>query len=239
MLSITPKQMLSMKMERGDIIGRKANYTNIQVDSNIRDLMIHLGIYLGNNMLLDLFQTGLREIPINDFVAENNGSNTFELLRFKGGYKNIIIPKLNDNLKNHNYYMPSSSKPWNLMSNAENYESANCADFLHAQFLYAIRQIKESIPLDNEQDNGNFLATYATDRLIDSQIATFPKYAIRISNQFQATNGSKENVFHNRFENPEIYDKFVSFPFHSFHSYKKSKFFETIRIEENVSPDLL
>ena len=217
-----------MKMEKGDIIGRKANFTNIQVDSNVRELMIHMGIYLGNNMLLDLFQTGLREISINDFVAENNGSNTFELLRFKGDYKNIIIHQLNENLENHNYYMPSSSNPWNLMSNAENYESANCADFLHAQFLYAITKIKESFPLDNEQDNKNFLATYATNRLIDSQKATFPKYAIRISNQFQASNGSKNNAFHNRFENPEINDKFVSFPFHSFQSYQQSKFFETV-----------
>jgi len=234
MLSITPNQILSIKMQKGDIVGRKANFTNVQVDSNVRELMIHMGIYMGNNILLDLFQTGLREITITDFVAENNGSNTFEVLRFKGDYKDIIISHLNENLKNHNYYLPSSSYPWNLMSNAENYESANCADFLHAQFLYAIRQLKENSSFDNEQDKEKFNKIYANNRLIDSQKVTFPKYAIRVSNQFQATNGSEDNAFHNRFENPEVHDKVVTFPFHSFHCYKQSNFFESVSVE-NIS----
>lgn len=229
MLSITKQQVLTMTLHKGDIIGRKANSTKVNVDSNVRDLMIHLGIYLGNNKVLDLFQTGLREISLNDFTLENNGNNTFEVLRFRGLYKENILSQLMINLENQQFHFPFSSQPWNLLSNATNYESANCADFLHAQFIYAIQHLKENMNFENEQDRNTFLETYRNDKLIISENVTFPKYAIKVSNQFQSINGIKNNAFHNRFEDPKVNGKFVSFPFHSFQSYQRSKFFETVK----------
>lgn len=131
----------SNNFEPGDIVFRLGSRNLAELIDNP---VTHGGIYLGNGLIHDMVGFGNRTVRVSLFYQEADDSSVVKVLRFIGPLNDMIIPRLIDNIEHRNFRLPSDQVPFNLFSTADNYETATCLEYSHAQFLYAIKELVES-----------------------------------------------------------------------------------------------
>lgn len=139
----------------------------------------HGGIYIGNGLIHDVVGFGNRFVRVTNFFSttQNEAADefTFRLVRFTGPLSTLIIPRLLSNIARLDFRMPTDPVPFNLFSTSDDYGTATCLEYAHAQFLYAIRQLSTD-PATTAADLATLRATYFTgaaaepDNLISPQV---------------------------------------------------------------------
>lgn len=123
----------------------------------------HGGIYIGNGLIHDVVGFGNRFVRVTNFFSTAQGEaanpDTFRIMRFIGPMSAMIIERLLSNIEALNFRMPTGTVPFNLFSSADNYETATCLEYAHAQFLYAIHEIATD-PGTSALDLATLRATY-------------------------------------------------------------------------------
>ncbi|MGD8624883.1 MAG: DUF4157 domain-containing protein [Anaerolineae bacterium] len=127
----------------GDIVFRLGSR---QLASRIGDPVTHGGIYLGNGIIHDMVGFGNRDVRVSDFYAEAEDPSVVKVIRFTGPLADIIVPRVIENIRARDLDLPTDPVPWNLFSSANDYRTATCLEYSHAQFLYAIREISQETP---------------------------------------------------------------------------------------------
>lgn len=125
----------------------------------------HGGIYIGNGLIHDVVGFGNRYVRVTNFFSTAQGeaadSTTFRIIRFIGPLSALIIARLLSNIARLDFRMPTDPVPFNLFSTSDDYRTATCLEYAHAQFLYAIRQISID-PATTAADLATLRATYFT-----------------------------------------------------------------------------
>lgn len=125
----------------------------------------HGGIYIGKGLIHDVVSFGNRYVRVTNFFNKAEGEATdpdiFRLIRFKGPLSTLIIPRLLSNIARLDFRMPTDPVPFNLFSSSDDYGTATCLEYAHAQFLYAIRQLSAD-PATSAEDLATLRATYFT-----------------------------------------------------------------------------
>lgn len=128
--------------EPGDIVFRKGSTI---LSKLIGEPMTHGGIYLGEGLIHDVVAMGNRNVRVTNFYDTTKGEAAdgaaFKVLRFKGPEKDLVLGRLLGNIARRDFDMPTGPVPFNLFSSANDYKTATCLEYAHAQFLYAIRQL--------------------------------------------------------------------------------------------------
>jgi hypothetical protein len=105
----------------------------------------HGGIYIGNGLIHDVVGFGNRHVRVGDFynpaLGEAADRNVYRVVRFRGPLRNLIVARLLANIRSRNFDMPTDPIPFNLFSTADDYRTATCLEYAHAQFLHAIREL--------------------------------------------------------------------------------------------------
>ncbi len=140
----------------GDIVFRLGSQA---LASYIQEPVTHGGIYLGNGLIHDMVGFGNRTVPLVEFFAETADASVVRIVRFTGPLANIIVPRVVRNIQARDFDLPTDPVPWNLFSSARDYRTANCLEYSHAQFLYAIRQMSQERALPPEVQ-GELRSTY-------------------------------------------------------------------------------
>ncbi len=122
----------------GDIVFRLGSR---QLADRIGDPVTHGGIYLGDGLIHDMVGFGNRNVRVSDFYREAADPNVVKVIRFTGPLAHIIVSRVVENVLARNFDLPTDPIPWNLFSSADDYRTATCLEYSHAQFLHAIRQI--------------------------------------------------------------------------------------------------
>ncbi|MRG48428.1 DUF4157 domain-containing protein [Chitinophaga sp. SYP-B3965] len=139
----------------------------------------HGGIYIGGGLIHDVVGFGNRFVRVTNFFSttesEAADATTFRLIRFVGPLSALIIARLLSNIGRRDFRMPTDPVPFNLFSSSDDYGTATCLEYAHAQFLYAIRQLSTD-PTTSATDVATLRATYFTgaaaepDNLISPQV---------------------------------------------------------------------
>lgn len=124
----------------GDIVFRLGSEA---LAERIGNPVTHGGIYLGNGVIHDMVGFGNRHVRVELFFKEAEIPSKVKIIRFTGPHTTLILSRLLKNIKERNFHLPSDPKPWNLFSSASNYKTATCLEYIHAQFLYAIKSLTE------------------------------------------------------------------------------------------------
>jgi Domain of unknown function (DUF4157) len=144
----------------GDIVFRKGSSV---LAALIGEEVTHGGLYVGNGLLHDMVAFGNRTVRSTLFFSTEKGEaadpNVVKVVRFTGPLKELILPRVLGNIAKRDYWLPSDPKPWNLFSTADDYRTATCLEYVHAQFLYAIGQLSRDTSLSDAQ-RIQFRATY-------------------------------------------------------------------------------
>lgn len=105
----------------------------------------HGGIYIGDGLIHDVVGFGNRFVRVTNFFSKANNEakkeDVFRVIRFVGPLKEKIIERLLLNIADQDFRMPTGDVPFNLFSSADNYETATCLEYAHAQYLYAIHDV--------------------------------------------------------------------------------------------------
>jgi hypothetical protein len=105
----------------------------------------HGGIYIGDGLIHDVVGFGNRHVRVADFFSRALGEATdpsvYRLVRFQGPHRDLIVARLLSNIRLRDFRMPTDPVPFNLFSSSNDYRTATCLEYTHAQFLYAIRQL--------------------------------------------------------------------------------------------------
>lgn len=131
----------------GDIVFRLGS---AQLAERIGEPVTHGGIYLGGGLIHDMVGFGNRSVPITLFYNEAADPSAVRIVRFTGPLRDLIVRRVVANVRARDFDLPTDPVPFNLFSSADNYDTATCLEYSHAQFLYAIKQLNEdtSITLD-------------------------------------------------------------------------------------------
>lgn len=154
--SDTSDEQLASKygFQPGDIVFRKGSVPlAFLIDENVT----HGGLYVGNGLLHDMVAFGNRTVRATLFFSTEKGEvadpSVVKVVRFHGPMKEVIVPRVLSNIATRNYWLPTDPKPWNLFSTADDYKTATCLEYVHAQFLYAIGQLAVDASLTEPQRN--------------------------------------------------------------------------------------
>jgi hypothetical protein len=150
------------QFQPGDLVFRRGS-TALAFLMN--EPVTHGGIYVGGGIIHDVTGLGNRFIPVAKFyspaLGEAADASAFRVVRFIGPEHDLIVQRLLSNIARHNYRMPTDPIPFNLFSTADDYRTATCLEYAHAQFLYAIRQLA-SDPSVPEATRASLRAMYFT-----------------------------------------------------------------------------
>jgi hypothetical protein len=124
--------------EPGDIVFRLGSRS---LADRIHNPVTHGGIYLGDGLIHDMVGFGNRTVRASLFYREADDPTVVRVMRFTGPYSDIIISRLIRNIRARDFRLPTDPKPWNLFSSSDDYRTATCLEYSHAQILYAIRQL--------------------------------------------------------------------------------------------------
>jgi hypothetical protein len=123
----------------------------------------HGGIYIGNGLIHDVVGFGNRIVRVSNFynpaLGEAANATTYRIARFQGPLHDLIVTRLLANIARRDFRMPTDAIPFNLFSTADDYRTATCLEYAHAQFLHAIRQLSvdQTVP---ESDRQTLRQTY-------------------------------------------------------------------------------
>lgn len=123
----------------------------------------HGGIYIGNGLIHDVVGFGNRHVRVGDFfdpaLGEAADRNVYRTVRFRGPLRDLIVGRLLSNIQRRDFDMPTDPVPFNLFSSADDYRTATCLEYAHAQFLHAIRRLAAD-PSVSEADRAQLRSTY-------------------------------------------------------------------------------
>lgn len=215
------------KLNKGDIVFRDGKKAIAKV---LNTNMTHSGIYLGDGIVHDLYSSGIRYVTVSEFLSEANNPHTLKAFRFISKFDKLIINALIYNINNGYYLLPSDTKPWNILSSANDYKTASCIEYCYSQYKYAITSLITNETIDkNTRSSINDL--YYSNELDDIHI--LDNISIKISQRmFQYAqlffNKQKfdNNVYDNRWENDVIRHKIWNII--SFNSFINSRYFELV-----------
>lgn len=134
----------SLGLETGDIVFRLGSRNLGRLSG---EPVTHGGIYLGDGRIHDMVGFGNRSVPISMFYAEAEDPSVVHVVRFTGPQRDLIVPRLIENILARDFDLPTDPLPWNLFSSADDYRTATCLEYSHAQFLHAIRQLRSDLVL--------------------------------------------------------------------------------------------
>jgi hypothetical protein len=126
--------------QAGDIVFRLGSKVLAAIIDNP---VTHGGIYLGDGRIHDMVGFGNRTATLSTFYEESADKSVVKFIRFTGPHADLIVPRTVKNILARDFRLPTDPKPWNLFSSADDYKTATCLEYAHAQFLYAIKQISE------------------------------------------------------------------------------------------------
>jgi hypothetical protein len=133
----------------GDLVFRLGS---VPLGLLIGEPVTHGGIYVGGGLIHDVAGFGNRLVRTSNFfdpkLGEAADSSTYRLVRFKGPQRDLIVRRLLANIARRDFRLPSDPIPFNLFSSTDDYKTATCLEYAHAQFLHAIRQLSvdQSVP---------------------------------------------------------------------------------------------
>jgi hypothetical protein len=160
-LSGTPRDLeiaAGHHMEPGDVVFRLGSSSLARI---IENPVTHGGIYVGDGMIHDMVGFGNRTARLSDFYAEAEDPSVVRVLRFIGPQRVLIVERLLQNIRARNFNLPTDPVPFNLFSRADDYQTATCLEYSHAQFLYAIQELSTD-PLVTSEEKAELAATYFT-----------------------------------------------------------------------------
>jgi hypothetical protein len=143
-------------VQPGDILFRLGSR---QLASRIGEPVTHGGIYLGGGLMHDMVGFGNRTARLVEFYAEADDPSVIKVIRFIGPLRDMIVAKLISNIQARDFDLPTDPIPWNLFSSANDYKTATCLEYSHAQFLYAIKKISQDPGL-SQQNREELTRTY-------------------------------------------------------------------------------
>lgn len=145
--------------EPGDIVFRSGS-TALGILSG--QPVTHGGIYIGDGLIHDAVGFGNRLVRVSDFydpsLNEAANRDVYRVVRFRGPLRELIFQRLLRNIRARDFSMPTDPVPFNLFSSADDYRTANCLEYAHAQFLYAIQRLATDAP--SESDRAQLRRTY-------------------------------------------------------------------------------
>ncbi len=146
--------------QSGDIVFRSGS-TGLAFVSG--QPVTHGGIYIGQGLIHDAVGFGNRNVRVTNFynpaLAEAANGSIYRVIRFIGPQAPLIITRLLSNINAGNFRMPTDPVPFNLFSTADDYRTATCLEYAHAQFLHAIQQLALD-PAVSETDRQLLRQTY-------------------------------------------------------------------------------
>ncbi len=146
----------SRGFEVGDVVFRQGSSTLARY---IGTAATHGGIYLGGGLVHDVVGFGNRTAGLSTFYEESVDRNVVRIARFIGPEAPTIVRRLLRNISTRDFKMPTGPKPFNLFSSADDYETATCLEYAHAQFLHAITQLSTD-PQVPDAVRRSIVATY-------------------------------------------------------------------------------
>jgi hypothetical protein len=146
----------SYGFEPGDIVFRLGSRA---LADQISNPVTHGGIYLGDGLIHDMVGFGNRTVRATLFYREADDPSVVRVIRFVGPHRNLIVQRLLSNIRSRDFRLPTDPRPWNLFSSADDYRTATCLEYSHAQFLYAIRQVSQDQAV-SVSTRDSLLATY-------------------------------------------------------------------------------
>lgn len=153
----------------GDIVFRLGSRS---LASRIGEAVTHGGIYLGGGLIHDMVGFGNRTVGATNFFREADDPSVVRILRFTGPHRDLIIERLIRNIRALHFDLPTDPVPFNLFSSADDYRTATCLEYSHAQILLAIRELSVDTGVDAGTRNSLRSAYFA-------QGATAPSALIR------------------------------------------------------------
>jgi hypothetical protein len=150
----------------------------------------HGGIYVGGGLIHDVVGFGNRHVPVTHFfnpaLGEAANTSTYRVVRFRGPHRDLIVARLVANIGRRDFRLPTDPVPFNLFSSADDYRTATCLEYAHAQFLYAIRQLSVD-PTVPEADRRSLRSTYFTGSAAEPNALIRPQEQRLIGNMVDPT----------------------------------------------------
>lgn len=203
----------------------------------IGEPVTHGGIYLGNGLIHDMVGFGNRSVRLVEYYSEADEPSVVRVVRFIGPLHGTLVARLISNINARAVTRPTGSKPWNLFSSANDYETATCLEYSHEQFLQAIRMTGQD-PALAAADRSELAKTYFASGGAEPQaliaprtLPLFPLFSSfqRLSFTAGATllaDDVDPAVFENRWEGSE--ESITSFTYNSF--VNASRFFQPVDV---------
>jgi hypothetical protein len=178
------------QFQPGDLVFRRGSSALAFL---MNEPVTHGGIYLGGGIIHDVTGLGNRFIPVAKFYSTTLGeaadASVFRVVRFIGPENALILQRLLSNIARHDYRMPTDPIPFNLFSTADDYRTATCLEYAHAQFLYAIRQLA-SDPAVPAATRASLRATYFTGAAAEPNPLATPTIERNIGNMVAPSSAS-------------------------------------------------
>jgi hypothetical protein len=138
--STVREDRILIKVANADVVFRNGNQALAAI---INYGYTHGGIDTGDDRVYDLAGPGIQTMQdVATFYSKaatiEKKRMVFSLAQLMGGR---VVAKLHDNLKSGNFKNPTSQAPWNLFSTSENYNTANCLEWVHQQWKNAVEGV--------------------------------------------------------------------------------------------------
>lgn len=115
------------ELRKGDLLFRKGIGT---IKSKAASNYTHCGIYIGNSIIHDLYNIGLRKVSISTFLTESCIQGEYVVFRpISTIFKDESINNLLTRIIDEKYYIPTNIKPWNVYSASTGYNTASCIKY--------------------------------------------------------------------------------------------------------------
>ena len=182
--------------QAGDIVFRSGSTT---LGFLTGEPVTHGGIYIGGGLIHDAVGFGNRHVRVTNFfstaLGEAADSSIFRVVRFRGPQRDLIVSRLLQNINQRDFRMPTDRVPFNLFSSANDYRTATCLEYAHAQFLYAIRQLSVD-PAVSLQVRQSLRSTYFTGTAVEPNPLIQPREQRLVGSTVDSsTAGSSGGVF--------------------------------------------
>jgi hypothetical protein len=155
----------------GDIVFRLGSKV---LAALIENPVTHGGIYLGGGLIHDVVGFGNRTTGMKMFYDESADASVVKSVRFIGPHADLIVPRVVGNIKRRDFRLPTDPIPWNLFSSADDFKTATCLEYAHAQFLYAIKQLSAD-PAVPEATRKDIVSTYFAAGAADPSALATPQ----------------------------------------------------------------
>lgn len=223
--STIPVDPLPIRVLNADVIFRNGSGLLARL---INFNVTHGGFDTGNGSVFDIWGGGIERVSVEHFYSVASTPLRRRVCFRQSNYMaGRIWEKIYDNMYAGKWDIPTGAKPWNLFTTSDNYDTANCLEWLHFQWKRAVREVY--LELEDSGQRASFEASYIVGGdvvplvppdivpTISGPVGTAETYiaALVAGANFMGKREINPDVFHNEFEGDIIlfYPSFPTTPY--------------------------